>query len=354
MNSNKVFQFSSVKDSSFLYKKKVPKFGFIITVFILLLLIATIVWSNIAIKADVIKQNGIIASENKISLTANANASVEKINYTEGDFVKKGEIILQLNSNEVETNISQAKTSYDYFSLRTNLFERLIDYIKNDYSIDEENNSFKQDDINEIEFYNYMSNYILGKSMYTSEDDLTRYKNQIINTYVPQYDDAKIKMEQYKSQYEGYLKLKENYIIRAPIDGYVHFNYSLNEGYFISTGNEILSISPSKDDLICETYFTSADIAKIKVGNKVKGSVNGLSQNDYGFLEGELIFLASDATNTQEGQIFKGIVRYNTNKIVSKANEIILKPGMSIENKIIYEETTYFKYVLNLWGFNIK
>lgn len=353
MNSNKVFQFSSVRDSSFLYKRKVPKYIYFFIVFILLLLAATIVWSNIAVKANVIKQNGTIVSSNKVSLTCNVNSNITKINYLEGNYVNKDSIIVELNSSEVDVNIEQTKTTYDYYLLRTSLFERLIDYIQNDYAIDEENNSFDPSNSNELEFYNYMYSYITSKTMYTG-DSLIQFKNQTINSYIPQLDDARIKESQYRSQYEGYLKIKDNYSIKSPIDGYIHFNYSLNNGYFVQAGTELLSISPSNEDLICETYFTNADISKIKQGDKVKGTIIGLAQNDYGSLEGELISLASDATNTQDGQIFKGLIKYKTNELKSKKNTVHLRPGMSIENRIIYEETTYFKYVLELWGFHIK
>ena len=354
MNRNKIYQFSNIRDSSFLYKKKVPLFGCYLIIFVLSFLITLIIWSSIAIKADVIKQQGTIVSINKINLTSNVNSNITKINYSEGDYVSKDSIIIELNSSEIDVNINQSKSTYDYYLLRSSLFERLIKYIQNDYSLNEEDNSFNQENINELEFYNYMSNYLISKSMYQNEDQINQYKNQTINTYINQYDDVKLKENQYKSQYEGYLKIKDNYQIISPIDGYIHFNYSLNEGYFISAGNELISISPTKDNLICETYFTSSDISKIKVGNKVKGNVIGLSQNDYGSIEGELISLASDSTNTQDGQIFKGLIKYDTNKICSIKNEITLKPGMSIENKIIYEETTYLKYVLNLWGFRFK
>ena len=340
MNRNKIYQFSNIRDSSFLYKKKVPKYGFVMTIIILLLLITALIWSSIAIKADVIKQQGTIVSINKINLTSNVNSNITKINYSEGDYVSKDSIIIELNSSEIDVNINQSKSTYDYYLLRSTLFERLIKYIQNDYALDEENNSFDPSDINELEFYNYMYNYISSKTIYTG-DSLMQYKNQTINSYISQFDDNKIKEKQSQSQYEGYLKIKDNYQIISPIDGYIHFNYSLNEGYFVQAGTEIVSISSDQNNLICETYFNSSDIAKIKVGNKVKGNIIGLSQNDYGSIEGELISLASDATNTQDGQIFKGIIKYENNKVSSKKNDIILKPGMSIENRIIYEETTY-------------
>jgi hypothetical protein len=40
-------------------------------------------------------------SSNKISLTCNVNSNITKINYSEGEYIKKDSIISELNSSEM-------------------------------------------------------------------------------------------------------------------------------------------------------------------------------------------------------------------------------------------------------------
>ena len=329
-------------------------FGYILIVLTLTLICAFFIWSFVSIKSSVVKQTGIVVSKDKIAMNSSVNSSIEKIYFKEGDKVSTDDVIMSLDSSEVDSNLLQAKQLKELYELRETNFNRLITYITNDYTLTEEGNSFDSTNSNEQEFYNYMSQYLITYNSYPITETKSTYKSQTINTYISSRDDAKLKKEQYTAQYDSYLKIKDKYIIKAPLDGYLHFNYNFNEGYFISAGTELLSISPSDQEYLCDVYFTAADISKIEVGNKVNGAVSGVSQNEYGTFKGKLISLASDSTSTENGQYFLGIVKFDENSINSSKRELKLKSGLQIEISIIYEETTYFNYFLEQIGIKIK
>ena len=201
----KTYQYSSIKDSSLLYKKKVPPYIFILIGLVLAILIGAIIWSNFSIKADVVKQNGIIAAKDKVNLNCSVNSTITKINFKEGEQVKVGDSIIEFSTNEIDANVIQTKQLYETCKFNEESFNKLIDYIENNYAIDEPGKCFDPTNHSELQFYNYQLSFILNYGSLTG-DVLKQAKTQYFNqTIIPLRDDTQ--MSSFELQQENYQNL---------------------------------------------------------------------------------------------------------------------------------------------------
>lgn len=188
----KTYQYSSIKDSSLLYKKKVPSYIFILIGLVLAILIGVIIWSNFSIKADVVKQNGIIEAKDKVNLNCSVNSTITKINFKEGEQVKVEDSIVEFSTNEIDANVIQTKQLYETYKFNEESFNKLIDYIENNYAIDEPVKCFDPTNHSELQFYNYQLSFILNYGSLTG-NALKQAKTQYFNqTIIPLRDDTQM------------------------------------------------------------------------------------------------------------------------------------------------------------------
>lgn len=338
-----------------MYYKKTPKFLFCIILIALICVTGIVTWSAYIYKPYIVKAQSVITVENKSPITVPVNAKIKTLNIFEGKKVIKGDILIEQETLEIDLQIDQIKVYVNYYELRTRLFERLIKYIDLDYSKDEAGQCFDKKDMEELEFYNYMSGYELEKKQYTGNSTLLKkLKQQNLDTYYAQRESCKIEYNKYFSQIEAYQKNKDAYIIRAENDGVVHLNVSLNKGMFLQAGSILGTITNDGDEMIAECYLSASDRPKVKVGDRVKLALDGLSQNEFGTIDGEVTFIDSDATSAEGNYYFVAKIKLDKTSLKSEKNTIQLSFGMKAEARIIYNETTYLKYFLEQIGIRVK
>lgn len=338
-----------------MYHKATPKFLFYIIIIFVVAIVGIVTWSAFITKPYIVKAQSILTVENKSVITVAANANIKSISIKEGDLVKLGDILLVQDTLEIDLQIAQINTTIAHYGNRILLYDRLIDYISNDYDKDEPQHCFDKTNIEELEFYNYMSAYALEKASYVGQEILlANLKLQKLDTYLSQRNSHKTEYNKVITQKKAYEDSKNIYIIKANSSGIIHLNGALNQGMFLQAGSNIGSILSDKDALFAECYLNAIDRPKVNIGDKVKLAIQGLSQNEYGVLKGELVFIDSNATATENNYFFKAKVLLDKSSISSDKNTIILLNGMQAESRIVYEETTYLKYFLEQIGIKIK
>lgn len=355
MKDDKVYKFSKCTDSYLMYKKKIPNFLFWIVIVVFIVITGIIIWSAFVIKPYVVKSQGIVTVEDKSLITVSANANIEEINIWEGKRVKKGDILIVQEATEINAQVYQINAYIDYYNSRLELFDRLILYAQNDYSIDEENNCFDNSLLEELEFYNYMYTYISTFESYSGNIEMQEtYKKQQINNYLIERNSLKEELIQYEAQKKVYELTKENYVIKAQSSGIVHLDTYLNKGAFLQAGSFIGSIVNDESDFIIECYLTAADRPKITVGDKVNVAISGLPKNEFGIITGKLIFIDTDATYSDGNNYIKAIVMLDEQIIKSDKVEVKLSFGMQAESRITYDEISYLNYFLGQLGIDVK
>lgn len=97
-----VYTYSELKESKLIYDGKPPVFGVIIIIVTLIFITAAIIWAGFSTKIYVVKASGLVSSESKVNVMNKMSGSIEKINVFEDDIVKKGDVLLEINTFQVE------------------------------------------------------------------------------------------------------------------------------------------------------------------------------------------------------------------------------------------------------------
>jgi multidrug resistance efflux pump len=367
----KTYTYNELKDSKIIYDKNPPKFMPIVIIIILALISALVLISLKTNKTYIVKGQGIVSSDSKQYIMSAVSGEIILAEIKEGQSVKEGDVMAIIKSPDLNLQKQQLEQQIKMYEEKINLLQRLESDINN-YK-----NSFDKNNPTEAEYYNRLqSMYASQKEYNINSDDLKKqgYTDDQIKMYV---DNGNLKKEQIrvqnleniskeKSQYitekqkleiqlsaigEG----KNEYIITASKSGTVHLLTPISKGMVIQAGNAIGTISDSQD-IYFETYISSADRARINVGEKVSITVNGLIQNEYGVVNGTVIEIDSDATVDQNNGnvMFKVKVKPNENYLKDKKDKkVFLTLGMTAEVRIKYDKVTYFKYIIDALGINV-
>ncbi|MCV2876380.1 HlyD family type I secretion periplasmic adaptor subunit [Rhodobacteraceae bacterium XHP0102] len=114
--------------------------------------------------------------------------------------------------------------------------------------------------------------------------------------------------------------------VRAPMSGIVsRLNYR-TPGGFINTGDVILELVPTGEDLIIEARIQPKDISRIRVDDAVRIRLSAYDSSRYGTVDGRVIRISPDAVPNQDNQ---GGTHYLID--VAIEGELILDSGERVE-----------------------
>ena len=106
-----------------------------------------------------------------------------------------------------------------------------------------------------------------------------------------------------KSQNELSKKEKLNYLIEAPISGFIKDFNGINPGNYI-VPNEQIALITSNDSLLVESYISTADIGLIQKGMQVKYQIDAFNYNQWGLATGIVSEIAPDIINFRNRPVF--------------------------------------------------
>lgn len=138
--------------------------------------------------------------------------------------------------------------------------------------------------------------------------------------------------------------------IKAQCDGTVCAVQTLVTGDVISSGTVIATILPKNENVYkVQLYVNNADIANVQVGDMVKFNIAALPSNQYGTVNGTVTKVATD-TMVQDGQysgyyLVECMLERNTLSN-QDGNTGTISTGMQVEGKIITQEKTILRYLL--------
>jgi adhesin transport system membrane fusion protein len=92
----------------------------------------------------------------------------------------------------------------------------------------------------------------------------------------------------------------ERTTVRSPVAGVVNRVNFTSDGAYVKTGDVLLELVPSGEDLIVEAKIDPKDIANIVVGNPVKVSLTAYDPSKYGRLDGSVTNISADALSNAE------------------------------------------------------
>lgn len=360
---------ADLKDSRLLYEKDLPPFGYMLVSIIAILLIAVLIWSLKTPKTFVIKSQGTIESTNKNYIMSPYTGKISKMNISEGSFVDAGDVLFTVESTELDLQEEQISGQIQVYSENVSQLKKL------EQSVMDGENHFDITKADDRQYYNQYEAYMsqikqndIDTSTYKAygysdaqiETELEKNNAKISEIYYSTLKSIDESITQYETEIEK-LKVQNGaiangqseYQVLANTSGIVHMINEYKEGMVVQAAGAIGSIANENDQYVVTAYLGVNDRPRVSPGDSVNIEVVGLAQNTYGNLKGKLISVDNDISTSQNGEqsFFKSKIEIETPYLISsKGNKVNISNGMSVEARIIYDELTYFDYLLESLG----
>lgn len=351
----KIYYLTQLSSSKIQYDKNPPKFIIYIIYTTLILLVFLIILASLTYKTEVVRSSGILSSNNKVYIQSPIQGEIKNLYKKSGDYVKKGELIFEIDQIEIDSSIKSLEAKCEYIATYVNNYKILINALE---SIDPLDISKLSNPFDKGEFYlNYKSiNEALINASASEDYTLEERRKNIIEQYLSSAYQSKFQYEyEYignKSQIEGYEVLKEQYKVYATTDGYLDYAQSIRIGNVIDC-NSIGSISEKINDnnAVIECYISAEHRNFLRINQECEITISGLSQAKYGTINGVVNDISDDIIIDNDNNIFYKVhVKPNTVFIEYGDDNIKLMNGQVAEVRIKYESITWMTWILKKIG----
>lgn len=346
----------------------------IILTFFSLLLIA-IIWAGNS-KIDIITAaNGSIQPAGNLNvIKAYSNSTVKAIYIREGEYVKKGDILIELDMDSIKVNEKKLLKQKKVCQVKQKLYDKIgkedISKVKvesyekelkpcvqtildEDSSYQNTIQSLKREESNadinrkiaKIQLEEYKENgtkrQVKSQKLILKQYELEKKQtNDKIKDAKLQYSakvnsnlvEIKQELEEINSNIEQYKLSKKFQKITAPVNGCIN-TISVNTiGQVVSGSEELVTIVPGSASLEMVCYVKNMDIADIHIGTETEIKLEAYPYNKYNTVKGKVKYISPSAfVNEQMGSVY--LVKI---EIVEKPEGIDLISGLtgSAEMKI--------------------
>lgn len=255
------------------------------------------------------EQTGIIKAQVGaiVKVGTRATGTLSKLKFQVGDFVKKGDLIVEIDDREILANLRNAEAAVE--EQRRDLDAKKAQDVYNQTNYERENR-------------------LLAKE-YTTRDSVEKAKRELdVSRAQMELGRAKVREAQEKLKA---LKVSHSYTkIFAPISGFISA-VATQEGETVVSGlsapNLITIIDPAKLEMWI--YVDETDIGRVKPGLKVEYWVDAYRDR---------IYKGSVDRIYPQPEIKENIVYYLAIVKIDPADALTLKPEMTSHVKIIIEQ----------------
>lgn len=278
--------------------------------------------------------SGVVVSKEERQVASDLTRKVIEILVEEGDKVTKGQMLAKLDASELEYQLKDAEINLEISK------DKLQQLSKQDKASLE--TTFKNAEI----FYNeLLKNYEDKKSLYEagaiSKNDLNTAKSSMeraYNEYIlakKNYENAddlseiRIQEKQIKALELRIAKIKEDIEktnITSPIDGTIT-KVNASELSIVSPNMVLFNIQDI-ENLEVVTNISEYDISKVKLGQLVKITGDGIGKEEY---EGVIKYISPHAESIRNGQSTETVVEV---KIDIKDKDTEFKPNFTANIEI--------------------
>ena len=371
MRKMEIRSIEELSDSRIMFEKKLPSFGYMLLVLITSLFAFFVFWSIKTPKNYMVIATGTITNKEANYVMCTYTGEIDECYLEEGKLVRRGDTLLTIKSTDYNLQEEQLLINKEAYNHQIEQYDLLVQSI-----VDDENH-FDSSDPEDSLYYNtyeaykaQIKQYTVDTSMYENygykeeqiQAELDKNQGKISQLY---YDtlrtaenaisDARLQIAMIDAQLASLQSGKSEYVIRASTDGILHLVADLKSGMVIQATTTIGTITPQNAEPIIEAFVSTADMARIHVGDDVRIVIDGLAQNVYGTIEGTVDHIDSDLSvqNMNDGSMkgFKIHIKMNANYLVSKrAEKIDVVNGMTATTRITYNKITWFDYFVEKMG----
>jgi len=361
--------------------------------------IIAIIWANFAELDEVTRGSGKTTPSSHIQIIQNLEGGIlAEILVREGQVVKKGQALLQLDAVRFASSLNETKLKYYELLAAT---ARLSAEVENKVLIIPPVVLNKAPDIaenaqrlfksrrNELNattkiLKEQVNQYARGYSLLKEELDMSaplvdegamsrvellRIKREV-NDMLGQLTDAKNKLAETRVRFqtkaleelnqakaeldrtsESTLALEDRVTrtrVLSPVKGIIKQLKVTTVGGVIQPGMDLVEIVPIDDQLLIEAEIRPADIAFLHPGQKAMIKLTAYDFSIYGGLEAELEHISADSiTNEEDGENYY-IIRLRTNKNYLEKNgaKLNIIAGMTADVDILTGKKSVLDYLL--------
>jgi HlyD family secretion protein len=135
------------------------------------------------------------------------------------------------------------------------------------------------------------------------------------------------------------------YTLRAPADGQLLELEGWNAGTFVSGGQAVGILSPD-NTLLVETWVSSRDVARVRIGQSVRLQIDAFPYTEWGTLDGTVTAISADRAGTGPAgaALFKVLV-HPAALFVTLANGIRgeLRKGLTLSARYLVARRSLFQ-----------
>ncbi len=251
----------------------------------------------------------IVVKSNKKTVQHFEGGIIDKVLVKDGDMVKKGDILITLDSTQVKAKIAGLKhLKASKLSLAASFQEELAD-------------------LKELLAEGYVDKNRIR--------DIERRYFQTVG-----------EIEDLKSSLISLSDRSQRLNVIAPVAGVVMQMQLHTEGGVISPGEPVLEIVPQKEILIVEAQVSPNDIDRVYIGLLAEVRLSAFSRGKIPTLEGKLITLSADRLIDEGNRMPYYLTRVElTPESVRKLEGVELLPGMPAEVLIKTGSRTLVEYL---------
>ena len=157
-------------------------------------------------------------------------------------------------------------------------------------------------------------------------------------------------------------RLVDNIIVRSPAEGIVLDIPAVSRGGIVSEGEAIVTLVQSNQPLFLEVDIDPNKIPDMKLGLKVSIKLDAMPFQEFGGLDGELIYVSNDTFNQSlagdKGVFYRGRVKTEGLEGTDMPSDFILSQGMLATADILVGQRpliSYFTYpIMNAFEESFK
>jgi HlyD family secretion protein len=294
-----------------------------------------------------ITASGTIESVN-VTVSSKSSGTIKKINFKEGDRVKKGDLLVEISHDLLDIQLRQSEAGVDLAMAQLKLLksgarkedikqsEELVRQAKINLDLaklDKERATelYRQDATTKKNYDDALGRYDLALTQYNS----TKENLQKVKTIVrpEEIEQAQANLKRAIATVDLLRQSIEDCKIFAPVEGFVSKKF-IEEGENTVIGASLLRISNLETvDLVI--YIAETDIAKVRLGQDTEIKIDAYKDKTY---NGKIIFISPEAEFTPKNiqtpdERTKLVFAV---KIQIPNPQFELKPGLPADAKIIF------------------
>lgn len=299
-------------------------------------------------ESNSISASGTIESVN-VTISSKTSGTINKINFKEGDRVKKGDLLVEISHDLLDIQLRQSEAGVELANAQLKLLrsgarredikqsEELVKQARINMELAKQDKEraeelYRQDATTKKLYDDAMGRYDLTLTQLNSaKENLAKVKTIVRPEEIEQ---AQANLKKAVSMADLLKQNIEDCRVFAPSDGFVSKKF-IEEGENAVTGGSLLRLS-NLETVNLVIYIPETDLAKVKLGQNAEIKIDAYKDKVY---TGKVIFISPEAEFTPKNiqtpdERTKLVFAI---KIEIPNPQFELKPGLPADAKIVYQ-----------------